>query len=130
MNSLTNKKKSSQNNFEKLSTSYSKGDLAKIAKDKRKQGKLSDKDKTALEQYIVTEEFHKKMNAEIIPKLDNSSAAAVEMFKVFFPSPPVPQVSITSSDTFTEVALFLKTYTPPAISFEVSPFLDENVKKS
>ena len=62
-----------QNNFEKLSTSYSKGDLAKIAKDKRKQGKLSDKDKTALEQYIVTEEFHKKMNAEIVPKLDNIS---------------------------------------------------------
>ena len=60
-----------QNNFEKLSTSYSKGDLAKIAKDKKKQGKLSDKDKVALEKYIETEEFHKKMNAELVPKLDN-----------------------------------------------------------
>ena len=65
-----------QNNFEKLATSYSKGDLEKIAKDKKKQGKLSDNDKTALEQYIKTEEFHKKMNNELVPKLDNITNSA------------------------------------------------------
>ena len=71
-----------QDNFQKLATSYSKGDLEKIAKDKKKQGKLSDKDKTALEQYITTEEFHKKFNAEMIPKLNKISDA--QTFKEWF----------------------------------------------
>ena len=71
-----------KDNFEKLSTNYSKGDLEKIAKDKKKQGKLSNTDKTALTQYITTEEFHKDFNKEIIPKL-NSITDAKE-FKEWF----------------------------------------------
>ena len=39
--------------------------------------------------------------ATFTPKLDNNNAAAVEIFKVFFPSPPVPHVSTVSSGTFT-----------------------------
>ena len=54
---------------------------------------------------------------------------AVEIFNVFIPSPPVPQVS-TQSLTFTLLDLFLKTCTPPAISSATSPFADSNVKKS
>ena len=46
--------------------------------------------------------------AILTPKLDNNNAA-VEIFKVFFPSPPVPQVSIVSSGTLTLLALFRKT---------------------
>ena len=64
--------KAIKDNFEKLSTNYSEGDLEKIAKDKKKQGKLADKDKTALEQYITTEQFHKDFNKEITPKLDRN----------------------------------------------------------
>ena len=71
-----------QDNFTKLTTSYSKGDLEKIAKDKKKQGKLSDKDKTALEEFITTEEFHKKFNNEMIPKLNEISDA--KEFKEWF----------------------------------------------
>ena len=47
--------------------------------------------------------------ATFTPKLDNRSAAAVDIFKVFFPSPPVPQVSTVSSETLTLVALSRKT---------------------
>ena len=47
--------------------------------------------------------------ATFTPKLDNNNAAAVEIFKVFLPSPPVPQVSTVSSETFTCAALSLKT---------------------
>ena len=68
--------------------------------------------------------------ATFMPKLDNNNAAAVDIFKVFFPSPPVPHVSIASSDTFTCAALSLNMYTPPAISSEVSPLAEERVKKS
>ena len=71
-----------QDNFTKLTTSYSKGDLEKIARDKKKQGKLSDKDKTALEEFITTEEFHKKFNNEMIPKLNEISDA--KEFKEWF----------------------------------------------
>ena len=71
-----------QDNFTKLATSYSKGDLEKIAKDKKKQGKLSDKDKAALEEFITTEEFHKKFNNEMIPKLNEISDA--KEFKEWF----------------------------------------------
>ena len=74
--------KSIKDNFEKLSTSYSKTDLEKISKDKKKQGKLSPKDKTALEQYITTEEFHKKFNEEIIPTLNSITDAT--QFKEWF----------------------------------------------
>ena len=74
--------KAIKDNFEKLSTNYSKGDLEKIAKDKKKQGKLADKDKTALEQYITTEQFHKDFNKEITPKLDEITDA--KEFKEWF----------------------------------------------
>ena len=39
--------------------------------------------------------------ATFVPKLESYNAASVEIFNVFFPSPPVPQVSIVSSGTFT-----------------------------
>ena len=74
--------KAIKDNFEKLSTNYSKGDLEKIAKDKKKQGKLADKDKTALEQYITTEQFHKDFNKEITPKLNEITEA--KEFKEWF----------------------------------------------
>ena len=51
---INNTMKEIQDNFTKLATSYSKGDLEKIARDKKKQGKLSDKDKAALEEFITT----------------------------------------------------------------------------
>ena len=79
---INNTMKEIQDNFTKLATSYSKGDLEKIARDKKKQGKLSDKDKTALEEFITTEEFHKKFNQEIIPTLNEISDAKV--FKEWF----------------------------------------------
>ena len=71
-----------QDNFTKLATKYSKGDLEKIAKDKKKQGQLSDKDKTALEEYITTEKFHKEFNEEMIPKLNGINDA--QTFKEWF----------------------------------------------
>ena len=74
--------KAIQDNFTKLTTKYSKGDLEKIARDKRKQRGLSDKDKDALEGFITTEEFHKKFNDEMIPKLNEISDA--KEFKEWF----------------------------------------------
>ena len=74
--------KAIQDNFTKLATTYGSSDLRKLAQDKKKQGKLSDKDKTALEQYITTEEFHKKFNNEMIPKLNEISGA--KEFKEWF----------------------------------------------
>ena len=71
-----------QDNFEKLSTKYSKGDLEKLSRDKKKQGKLSDKDKTALEGFITTEKFHKEFNEVMIPKLNEISDA--QTFKEWF----------------------------------------------
>ena len=67
--------------------------------------------------------------ATLIPILANNSADAVEIFKVFIPSPPVPHVS-TQFSTFTLLDFSLKTNTPPAISSAVSPFSDNSVKKS
>ena len=67
--------KAIEENFEKLTTTYSKGDLEKISKDKKAQGKLSDKDQKALEGYITTEEFHKKFNKEMTPKLNTITNA-------------------------------------------------------
>ena len=67
--------------------------------------------------------------ATLIPILAKRSEEAVDILRVFFPSPPVPQVSIIFSDVFTFNAFFLKIYTPPAISSEVSPFLDKFTKK-
>ena len=46
--------------------------------------------------------------ATLMPILDRSSADAVEIFSVFIPSPPVPQVSIQSL-TLTLLDLFLST---------------------
>ena len=66
--------------------------------------------------------------ATLMPILANNKAEAVEIFKVFLPSPPVPQVSIQSL-TFTLFDFSLNTKTPPAISSETSPFLDKSVKK-
>ena len=64
--------------------------------------------------------------ATFTPKLDNVIAAAVEIFKEFFPSPPVPQVSIVFSSDLTLEAFSLKTKIPPANSSLVSPFLRSN----
>ena len=61
--------------------------------------------------------------------LANNSADAVEIFRVSFPSPPVPQVSMQFS-AFTLFDLSLNIYTPPAISSETSPLSDNKVKKS
>ena len=66
--------------------------------------------------------------ATLIPKLDNKIAEAVDIFKVFLPSPPVPQVSIALPIILTFFALFLRTNTPPAISSGVSPFSESKVK--
>ena len=66
--------------------------------------------------------------ATLIPILESNSAEAVDMFTVFMPSPPVPQVS-RQSVTLTLLDFSLNTKTPPAISSEVSPFADNNVKK-
>ena len=79
---VNNTMKAIQDNFTKLTTKYSKGDLEKIEKDRKKQGKLSDKDKTALEEFITTEEFHKKFNDEMIPKLNEITDA--KEFKEWF----------------------------------------------
>ena len=67
--------------------------------------------------------------ATFIPILARSRAEAVDIFKVFFPSPPVQQVSIIYSTILTFRAFSLKTYTPPAISSDVSPFLDRLTRK-
>ena len=45
--------------------------------------------------------------ATFIPILDNSNEEAVEMFKVFFPSPPVPHVSTILFEVLTFRALSL-----------------------
>ena len=45
---------------------------------------------------------------QLIPMLANNKADAVDIFNVFFPSPPVPHVS-TQFSTFTLFDLFLKT---------------------
>ena len=47
--------------------------------------------------------------ATFTPILANTIAAAVEMFKEFWPSPPVPHVSIVVSSVITLFALSLKT---------------------
>ena len=54
-----------ENNFVKLSTKYSKGQLEKISKDQDKQKDLSKDDKTVLADFITTESFHKELNKEI-----------------------------------------------------------------
>ena len=66
--------------------------------------------------------------ATFVPMLAKSRAEAVEILRVFMPSPPVPQVSIQSL-TFTLLDFSLRTKTPPAISSETSPFSDNRVKK-
>ena len=71
-----------KDNFKKLTTSYTKTDLEKISKDKKKQGKLAPTDKTALTQYITTEKFHKDFNTKIIPTLDKITDAT--QFKEWF----------------------------------------------
>ena len=71
-----------KDNFKKLTTSYTKTDLEKISKDKKKQGKLAPTDKTALTQYITTEKFHKKFNKKIIPTLNKITDAT--QFKEWF----------------------------------------------
>mgnify|MGYP001199003056 CR=1 FL=1 len=68
------------------------------------------------------------ISQRLIPTVDKKRAAAVEIFKVFFPSPPVPQVSIASS-TLTLFDFSLRIDTPPAISLATSPFLDKSVRK-
>ena len=67
--------KAIQENFSKVATNYGSRDLAKISRDKKAQGKLSDKNKQALEGYITTEEFHKKFNKEMVPKLNTITNA-------------------------------------------------------
>ena len=47
--------------------------------------------------------------ATLIPILDKTIAAAVEIFSEFWPSPPVPQVSIVLGSELTLLALSLKT---------------------
>ena len=59
--------------------------------------------------------------------LANNREDAVDMFKVSFPSPPVPQVSMQFS-TLTLLDLSLSTETPPAISSETSPLLINKLK--
>ena len=60
--------------------------------------------------------------ATLTPMLAKTIAAAVDIFKEFWPSPPVPQVSIVFVSAETFVALLLKTKMPPANSSFVSPF--------
>ena len=54
-----------ENNFIKLSTKYTKGQLEKISKDQDKQKDLSKDDKAVLADFITTESFHKELNKEI-----------------------------------------------------------------
>ena len=66
--------------------------------------------------------------ATLTPMLAINKDEAVDILSVFFPSPPVPHVSIIFWGAFTFRDFSLKTYTPPAISSAVSPFLDKSVK--
>ena len=47
--------------------------------------------------------------ATLMPKLDRTIAEAVEIFREFWPSPPVPHVSIVPSGELTWLALSLRT---------------------
>ena len=69
-----------ENNFEKLTTSYSKTQLAKIAKDP-KQVKAF-KDQEVIQQFITTEEFHQKLNRALDPEL--SKVTLDSEFKEWF----------------------------------------------
>ncbi len=66
-----------ESNFIKLTTEYSKTDLAKMAK----SGETKGNEKT-IKDYISTEAFHKKLNSELIPKLNNITDA--KGFKEWF----------------------------------------------
>ena len=52
-----------ENNFTKISTDYTKGDLEDMSKASKKN--LSAKDKKAVAQFITTEKFHKELNEKI-----------------------------------------------------------------
>ena len=54
-----------EENFLKLSTKYSKGQLDTIAQNTDKQKDLSPEDKKVLADFVTTEEFHKDLNEEI-----------------------------------------------------------------
>ena len=57
-------------------------------------------------------------------------ATAVEILKVFPPSPPVPQVSIKNSPSISSLSILsLMPFTAPVISSMVSPFALNAVKK-
>ena len=57
-------------------------------------------------------------------------AVAVEMLKVFLPSPPVPTVSTNSPSTSTLKAISRITLAIPAISWVVSPFKARAVRNA
>ena len=59
-----------------------------------------------------------------------TKAVAVEMLKVFLPSPPVPTVSTNSPSTSTLRAISRITLAMPAISWVVSPFKARAVKNA
>ena len=63
-----------------------------------------------------------KLYAADIVKNAKTMADAVEIFKEFCPSPPVPHVSMVFKSALTLLAFSLKTKIPPANSSLVSPF--------
>ena len=69
-----------QDNFQKLTTSYSKGQLEKIAKDPAKVKSFEDQE--VIQNYITTEEFHKELNAKLDASLNNITESS--SFKEWF----------------------------------------------
>ena len=69
-----------ENDFTKLTTEYTKTELLKISKDKRKQKGLSDVDVKALNQFMETEQFHKDFNVTLSETL-NSNVGNSHEFK-------------------------------------------------
>tara|TARA_B100000287_G_C20618196_1_gene774882 strand:+ start:38 stop:1612 length:1575 start_codon:yes stop_codon:yes gene_type:complete len=59
-----------EDNFTKLSTDYTKGQLDKMSKESKKN--LKSADKKLLSQYITTENFHKELNEKLKKHLDFS----------------------------------------------------------
>ena len=51
-----------ENNFMKLSTEMTKGQLEEISQDPKQTKELDKKDKAALTQFVTTEKFHKELN--------------------------------------------------------------------
>ena len=68
--------------------------------------------------------------ATLTPQAAATKAAAVEMLKVFLPSPPVPTTSNSGPSALTRRAFSRITAAMPAISSVLSPFNRRAVRKA